>query len=335
MSTAGAIAQGVSQGKDEPTVEQLQSSARALAGTDFPGVFRWLCAPNLPAEDRILPTVNPADFPDPTSFPRLPDGTRDLRSASAEPRQIGENFYWLGTRAHSSWALVADNGEIILIDGLFAEFTEPQVFEGLRKLGLDPANVRYQLISHAHGDHDGGVAYTQQTYPWITIVYGEDDWPAVLARTTPHAVRSGPENDGTEGRVITVGDLAVEILETPGHTPGTISFLFDYRDLDGVTRHAVYALGLAINFNNLDPVYYDTDLASIRKLAQAAADYGADVVLGNHSEYDNAYFKANVLAQRNPGEPDPFVVGPRKVLNYFGVVELCNMATKLRATGSL
>jgi hypothetical protein len=33
--------------------------------------------------------------------------------------------------------------------------------------------------------------------------------------------------------------------------------------------------------------------------------------------------------------PNPFYVGQRRVINYFGVVELCAMATKLRATGSL
>ena len=33
--------------------------------------------------------------------------------------------------------------------------------------------------------------------------------------------------------------------------------------------------------------------------------------------------------------PSPFNVGQREVLNYFGVVELCAMAAKLRATGSL
>jgi metallo-beta-lactamase class B len=334
VSAGGALAQGIAQGKDEPTVEQLVSSARALAGTAWPGVYRWLCAPSMPTEELVTPTVNPADFADPMNPPRNADGTRPLDAYYAAPRQIGENFYWLGTRFHSTYALVADNGDIILIDGNYEEFTEVEIFEGLRKLGLDPANVTYQLISHAHGDHDGGVAYTQQTYPWITIVYGPRDWPTVEARTVPHAVRTGPENDGTDGRVITAGsDVSIRILETPGHTPGTISFLFDYRDLDGTVRHVAYSLGLAISFTNTDPAYYDEDIASIRKMAQAAAEYGADVVLGNHSEYDQAYMKANVLAQRNPGEQDPFVVGPRGVINYFGVVELCNMATKLRATG--
>jgi metallo-beta-lactamase class B len=94
----------------------------------------------------------------------------------------------------------------------------------------------------------------------------------------------------------------------------------------------VYSLGLAISQTNSDPAYYDIALASARKMAQVAVDTNADVVLGNHSEYDNAYRNASLIAA---GEPDPFVVGPRRVLNYFGVVELCNMATKIRATGSL
>ena len=33
--------------------------------------------------------------------------------------------------------------------------------------------------------------------------------------------------------------------------------------------------------------------------------------------------------------PNPFFVGQRAVMNYFGVVELCAQAAKLRATGAL
>ena len=78
-------------------------------------------------------------------------------------------------------------------------------------------------------------------------MYGTGDWPSVLARTVPHATRSGPENDGTDNRVITVGDVSLKIITMPGHTPGTISFLFEFED-DDKTIKVAYPGGTAISF---------------------------------------------------------------------------------------
>ena len=331
LATVGA-GSGLAQSPDV-TVEALQSSAKQLAGLDWTGTYMRLCIPG--AADMISPSVNPADYPD-LELPRLPDGTRPAANWVAEPQQVGQNFYWIGERLHNSWALVAETGEIIIIDGLYAYATEKEIFDGLRKLGLDPADVRYQLFAHAHGDHDGGAYDTEQKYPWITLIYGAGDWPAVMARGGDHATRKGPENDGVTGREITLGDTSVEIVETPGHTPGTLSFLFEYRDLDGVPRRVAYSGGTAISFTNEDPAYYDTYIESVQKFARLAADYGAEVLLSNHSEFDSAYYKANVVANRDSTtEYDPFVVGQRDVLDYLGTIELCAKAAKLRATGSL
>ena len=157
-----------------------------------------------------------------------------------------------------------------------------------------------------------------------------------------------------------VGDVSVQIVTTPGHTPGTISLLFEFKD-KGQTIKAAYVGGTAISFTGT-AAFYDQYIASARKFAQAAANYGADALLSNHTEFDNSYFKANTaLALRAlfgdinrpcnqyyvPGfgpdktdsirtdVPNPYYVGQRRVLNYMGVVELCAMAAKLRATGSL
>ena len=113
--------------------------------------------------------------------------------------------------------------------------------------------------------------------------------------------------------------------------------------------------------------YYDQYLASSQKFARAAAAFGATALLSNHTEFDNAYFRANTAARlrllrednkggQNNGRgngngngrddvdvpkrylndvPNPYEVGQREVLNYFAVVELCTKAAKLRATGVL
>jgi len=340
------------------TIESLQASAKAYADLDWPGTYMRLCIPTVSAANRVVPTLNPASFPT-TTLPTPPGGTPPRPNWYSPPAKIGDNLYFLGTRNHNTYALVSKGGEIILLDGNFEYATVAEIHEGLRTLGLDPYKVRYAIYAHAHGDHDGGAHLTEAAIPGVTIVYGEGDWPSVLARSGPHANRFGPQNDGTDGRVITVGDVSVKIVTMPGHTPGTLSFLFEFKD-KGQPIRVAYSGGTAISFTGTAALY-DEYIASARKFGQAAAAFGANALMSNHTEFDNAYFKANTaLALRalhgddkrhsnqfydgsraektdsiRQDVPNPYYVGQRRVMNYMAVVELCAMAAKLRATGSL
>jgi len=316
---AGQRAGGTARMPD--TVAGLQSAAKAAAGLEFPGVFLRLCVPP------------PPDAAGGAGSGRRGDPPR--ASWYAEPARIGDNLYFLGTRAHNSFALVAESGEIILIDTLYGYATPDEIIRGLNTLGLDPNEVRYVVISHAHGDHDGGARYLQEAIPGVTIVYGAADWPAVEARSEAHAVRRGPENDGTDGRVISIGDgdVSIQLVTMPGHTAGTLSFLFEFKD-HGQPIKVAYSGGTAISFTNPDPAYYDEYIASAAKFAAAAAAYGAVALMSNHTEFDNSYFKAHPAAARMSDDvPNPYVVGTDKVADYFRVTQYCAMAAKLRSTG--
>jgi metallo-beta-lactamase class B len=346
------------QSPPAPTIEALQASAKTYAGTDWMGTYTRLCIPSISAANQITPTLDPNAYPS-GELPTPPGGTPPRENWYSPPAQIGDNLYFLGTRNHSTYALVSRKGDIILIDGNFEYATEDEIHKGLRFLGLDPKNVRYSIYAHAHGDHDGGAHLTEAAIPGVTIVYGEGDWPSVLARTGPHATRYGPQNDGTDGRVIRVGDVSVQIVTMPGHTPGTLSFLFEFKD-GGKSIRVAYPGGTAISFTNTDPAYYNQYIASAQKFARAAAAFGATALMSNHSEFDNAYFKANTAARLRilngndrrghhgndrddvdvpkrylKDVPNPYDVGQREVLNYMGVVELCAKAAKLRATGTV
>jgi metallo-beta-lactamase class B len=149
-------------------------------------------------------------------------------------------------------------------------------------------------------------------------------------KSTNHA-GGKPKRDmvGTDGIKLSVGDASVQIVTTPGHTAGTLSFLFEVKD-NGRPLRVAYVGGTAIPFDGTG-AYYDTYIASVKKMAKAAADFGATALMSNHTEFDNAYYKAHTAADRKPGEPNPFDVGRSAVGRYFTVVEDCSTAAKLRA----
>lgn len=305
--------------------EQIDShiaAARAAAGQDYRATFVNLCLPSPPRGSGPGPARGGAAAPPPTP---------DRATWYAPPFKVFDNLYWLGTRQHSSWALQTSAG-IIIIDTNFAWATGPEIIEGINTLGLNPRDIKYVIISHAHGDHDQGAAELQKRFG-AQVVMGTPDWDATLQRpaTAPGGVPKRDVAVGPEGRKLTLGDTSVEIVATPGHTPGTLSYVFPVKDR-GRTLMVAYSGGTLTGAFGTDGARWDEYVASQRKIAKVAADAKASVMLSNHSEYDGAYTKARLIAApRQPGEDHPFIVGTDAVQRYFTVMAECAMASKLRA----
>jgi metallo-beta-lactamase class B len=298
------------------SVDGLVSAAKNAAGLEWAGTFLRLCVAPPPAEPR------------PAGAGTRPSGPPTKASWYAEPAKVADNFYFLGTKIHSAWALVGSDG-IIVFEALYDYAAPDEIADGMRKLGLDMNKVKYVVISHAHGDHDGGARFLQDKMPAAHLIYGGPDWDAV-DKSTNHA-GGKPKHDmvGTDGMKLSVGDASVLLVTTPGHTAGTLSFLFEVKD-NGRPLRVAYVGGTAIPFDGT-AAYYDGYIASVRKMAKAAADFGATALISNHTEFDNAYYKAHTAANRKPGEPNPFDVGRPAVGRYFTVVDDCATAAKLRA----
>jgi len=297
------------------------AAARAAAGLDFRGTFINLCLPGAaPGGTRGAAGRGS------TSAPATPDRT----AWYASPYKVFDNLYWLGTRQHSSWALTTRGG-IIVIDTNFSWAIEPEIVEGLTKVGLNPRDVKYVIISHAHGDHDQGAALLQSRYG-AKVVMGAVDWDATLQRSAsaPGGVPKRDVTVGPEGMKLTLGDTIVSIIATPGHTPGTLSYLFPVKE-QGKTVMVAYSGGTLTGAFGSDGAKWDEYIASQKKIAKVAADAGASVILSNHSEYDGAYTKARLVGvKREVGEENPFIVGADSVQRYFTVMTECAIASKLR-----
>src|SRR5438067_5109057 len=299
MSSIGAIflaATVVASAQTPPrTVDSYLAEAKIAAGTDWAGTFLRLCIPG------------PAG---PQAGRGAGRGTPARESWYAEPAKVADNLYFLGTKIHSAWAIVASQG-IIVIEGLFDYAAKDEILDGLKKVGLDATKVKYVILSHAHGDHDGGAKLLQDAIPGVHLVYGAEDWEAV-DKSTNH-MGGKPKHDvvGDDGMTISVGDASVRIVTMPGHTPGTLSYLFEVRD-NGKPFRVAYVGGTAIPFNG-DAAYYDRYLASSKKMAKAAADFGATALMSNHTEFDNGFFRAHAAGARKPGVANPYDVGKEAV----------------------
>jgi metallo-beta-lactamase class B len=319
---AAAIAAPATAQTPSSEIDTHIAAAKTAAGLDYRATFVNLCFQNPPpgggrgAAGLLVPRPAP-----------------DRGIWYASPYQVFDNLYWLGTRQHSSWALKTSAG-LIIIDTNFAWATQPEILDGLAKLKLNPKDIKYVVLSHAHGDHDQGVATLQSKFG-ARIVMGGPDWEATLKRAPDVAggVPTRGPNDisvGPEGHKLTLGDTTIDIVFTPGHSVGTLSYVFPVKD-KGKTVMVAYSGGTLTGAFGNDGKRWDEYIDSQKRIAAAAAAAGASVILSNHSEYDNAYTKARLVAvKREVGEDNPFISSPQSVQSYFTVMEECATASKLR-----
>src|SRR5579863_8429725 len=289
-------------------------AARNAAGFDFTGSLARLC---------IVPPVV-------TAVRDVAPGPAPARATwYAEPAKVFDNLYFVGSKSHSSWALTTSEG-IILIDTLFTYNSEEEIVGGLKKLGLDPAKVKYVIISHAHADHVGGAKLMRDRYG-SHIVMGAPDWDSIEKSVNGYPAGK-PKRDivADDGQKITLGDTSVTLIATPGHTPGTLSMIFTVKD-NGRPITVAYSGGTAFNFPSTAS-NFDIYINSQKKMAGAAAAANATILMSNHSEFDSAFTKIRMLASRKPGEPHPFEVGKEAVARYFTVTGECAQAAKLKLT---
>ena len=300
------------------TVDGHLEAAKQAAGVMWKGTLGALCLPDPPRPAAAPgPRVNPAHD-----------------AWYAPPQKAFDNLYRLGTQVNSSWALVdPKTKDIILIDNLYNYAGQEEIIEGAKKMGLDPSKIKWDLVSHGHGDHDEYIKYLQDNYH-TKVALGGPDWELMDKSDQPGG---HPAHDvsATDGQKFTVGDTTVTAVATPGHTDGTTSWIFPVQD-HGKTVIVAYSGGTLIGGFGNDTARFDRYAASNKHLADMAAAAGATVVLSNHTEYDNSWVKGELNKLRKAGEPSPFDVGTEGVARYFKVSQECAMAAKSRvkAAGS-
>ena len=272
----------------------------------------------------------------PTPAPSFFDNYKAMvKDPPLEPMQVMDELYFLGSKWSTAWAIKTSAG-IIIIDSMDnSDEAEKYIEGGLRKLGLNPADIKYVVVSHAHGDHDGGAGYLKEKFN-PRVVMSEIDWQAEetaqrdpLFGTKRNPLFSAPPKRDmsiNDGDTITLGDTTLKLYVIPGHTLGTLATVSTLHD-KGEPHRAVTWGGTAYNFGPLPDrlqLYSDTTV----KYRDILKKENADIFLSNHVGFDDSVAKMAKLAGRKPGEPNPYVVGQDAVQRFLTILGECALATK-------
>ncbi len=227
----------------------------------------------------------------------------DLTTMARDPFQVFDNLYFVGIGEVASYVIETSEG-LILIDTLWDldGYTE-YLLGHIREVGLDPMDIKYVLILQGHRDHYGGAPALQEI---IDAQFGTaaEDEKMIVADFGEYAPRI--DFNIEEGDSLTLGDTTLNFELTPGHTPGTTSIRFSV--FDNGTEHLAYLHGgPAVRTD--EPAAIRIFLEDLERIKQIP---GIEVQIINHfdihaSGAPNLFERAELLANRQPGEPHPWV----------------------------
>ena len=181
-----------------------------------------------------LTSAVPAQLPTPPPVTELLDACQDKDGWAdpAPPARIDGEVYYVGTCGITVLLIASPAGHVVIDTGP-AE-AAPQVLANIRRLGFNPADVKWLLASHSHFDHVGGLAALKAATG--AKIAALPDQARELTRGQP--MRDDPQfgvNKGfapvrvdrllKDGVPLLVGPNRVTAFATPGHTRGSTSWV--------------------------------------------------------------------------------------------------------------
>lgn len=310
----------------------LTLSVAHAQSTEPAGVTEHIALATKAAKTDLLGPLALCKTATPADGPGFMDMYKSLvKQPPLQPMQVMDELYFLGNAWTTAWALKTSDG-LIIIDALDNTDEAKQYIEGgLQKLGLNPADIKYVVVSHAHGDHYGGANYLKEKFG-AHVVMSDIDWavfddPKFDPKRIP-LFDPPPKRDVVvkDGETLKLGSTTLTFHLIPGHTLGTLATVFTVHD-HGEAHNAVAWGGTAYNFGPLSDrlkIYADTT----EKYHDILKTENVDIFLSNHVTFDAAVAKMEALKERKPGDPNPFVVGQDAVQRFLTVLGECALATK-------
>ena len=166
---------------------------------------------------------------------------------------IGTNCYILEDD-QTNLAAVIDPGD------------EPELIqEALEKEGVE---VRYLLLTHGHYDHTTAVPALHRVYPQADIYIHQADANGAGSTLFPLAGEVDDLKLYDEGDVIRLGDHEIQVLHTPGHSPGSVTLKVEDVLFTGDTLFAG-----SCGRTDLRGGSYEQIMQSLKRLGELTGDF--------------------------------------------------------------
>ena len=223
-----------------------------------------------------------------------------------EPFKLVGNIYYVGAVNTASYLITTPEGHILVDTG--NSRMQTFVLPNVEKLGFKPADIKILLLSHAHSDHVQSMEMTRKI-TGATVYALDKEMPSL---TSGHDF-SVQETEGFEpitvGKVLTNGDTVslggqtLKIISTPGHTPGTATYVTSVQDGGKTYQVVIGGPPTPVTGNPK----YNTPVADATKAYADMRTLNPDIVLHGHPRAD---FEGKLDAMRAGVRPLPMQLAP-------------------------
>ena len=226
------------------------------------------------------------------------------------PFRMADDLYYVGDRLVCVHLIRTEEGLILLDAGYHC--TKHLLLESIFRLGFDPADVRWILLTHGHADHYGAANEFRNLYGTKVALSAVDTKSmAQRPRRASGIFAQIPQNlpvidhQLEDGEIFTFGGKEIRCVLTPGHTLGTMSFFFDVTD-NGITYLAGQYGGAGVNALKLPyALHHQLPLDMAQRMVESldrVKDEPVAVHLGNHP-YNNHTLEKRERQLKEGGNP--------------------------------
>ncbi|MET1057703.1 MAG: subclass B3 metallo-beta-lactamase [Pedobacter sp.] len=184
--------------------------------------------------------------------------------------RIAGNLYYVGTYDLACYLVATPEGHILINTGLAA--SDKMIRASIESLGFKFDDVKILLTTQAHYDHMGAMAVIKKMTGARMMVDEKDAGVMEDGGSSDYALGgSGMTYKPVkadrllhDGDTVKLAGTSLVLLEHPGHTKGSCSFLFDVED-----EHRSYRVLIA----NMPSIVTDKKFSEVTAYPDIAKDY--------------------------------------------------------------
>ena len=227
---------------------------------------------------------------------------------ATKPFRLAGPIHYVGTAELAAFLIHTPQGHI-LIDGAVPA-AAPVIEKSIRDLGFKPEDIRILLTTQAHFDHVGTHAHFKKLSGAIVQAMDGDAQLLRSGGKTDYLFGKDPafhfppmpvDRVLKDGDVVTLGGERLTARKTPGHTPGSTTFLMDVNEGGQILRVA-FAASMSVNPGtglSKNPSYPGI-LEDYRKTFDTLASMKPDIFFSGHASFFDLAKKRTKIDVKNP-----------------------------------